>query len=77
MTRRATIDRVAGRIYNRAIAIFCGFISAGMLLAAVVAWAASGLGAAWMWLLGVVVFGAIARLSWRSRATLSDIDFSG
>lgn len=74
MTRRRAIDRVAGRIYNRAIAVFAGFVSAGMLVAAAVAWRRSG--AAWMWLFGVVVFGVIARLSWRSRATLSDIDWS-
>jgi hypothetical protein len=74
--RRRSIDRIAGRIYTRMLAVFTGLVSLGMLIAAVISWAMAGPAAAWMWLLGTVVFGLIARMSWRSRAALSDIDFT-
>jgi hypothetical protein len=74
-SRRKSIDRIAGRVYTRVLDIFTGFVSVAMLIAAVFAWASGGI--AWIWALGAVVFGFVARASWRSRAGLGDIDFSG
>lgn len=73
---RTSVDRIAGRIYTRVLAVFTGLVSAGMLVAAVISVALSGLAAAWIWMLGAALFGVVARVTWRSRAPLSDVDFS-
>jgi hypothetical protein len=70
------IDRLAGRVYSRVAAVVLGFVS--MLLFGVArlhgAWA--GMAAAWLWFGGAAFFAVLAVLCWRSRASLSGIDFS-
>ena len=69
-----SIDRVAGRVYTRILAFATGAISIVMLISAVVAWTMSGAVGGLVWLAGSLLFGVIARASWRSQASLSDID---
>jgi hypothetical protein len=73
---RKSVDRAAGRLYSRLMALATGAISAVMLIAALVSWWRTGPVGGGVWLLGAVVFGAIALASWRGRAGLSDGDFS-
>jgi hypothetical protein len=68
------IDRVAGKIYTRILAVITTVVSAAMLISAVIAWRTSGAVGGLVWLGGAVLFGAVARASWRSRAALSDVD---
>jgi hypothetical protein len=69
-------DRFAGRIYTRVLAVVTAAISAVMLICALVAWWVSGPIGGLVWLAGALLFGAIARGSWRSQAALSDVDFT-
>jgi type IV secretory pathway TrbD component len=72
------IDRIAGRIYTRAVAVFTGLVAVAMLVGALVAWLGSrAIGGVVIWLAGALVFGWLSRLSWRSKAGLGDIDFTG
>ena len=70
------IDRVAGRIYTRVLAVVTAAISAVMLISALVAWRISGPFGGLVWFAGALLFGVIARASWRSQANLSDVDFT-
>lgn len=70
------LDRAAGRVYLRLLAVLCGCIALVMLTFALFAWPDSRVGAL-IWLSGALVFGASARGAWRSRAGLSDVDFTG
>ena len=71
------VDRAAGRIYTRIVAIVSAIISVAMLVGSLISWRFSGPIGGIIWLFGAVVFGVIARASWRSRAALSDVDFTG
>jgi hypothetical protein len=70
------VDEVAGRTYTRVLALFTGAVSAVMLVSAIVAWRISGVVPGMVWLSGALLFGLISRVSWRSRAKLSDVDFT-
>jgi hypothetical protein len=64
-------------MFTRILAVMSGAISLGMLLAALFSWRSSGAVGALIWLLGAAFFGFVARHSWRSKAGLSDVDFTG
>jgi F0F1-type ATP synthase assembly protein I len=70
------IDRAAGKVYARILAVVTAVISAVMLISALFSWRLSGPVGGLVWLLGALVFGVIARAAWRSRAALSDVDFT-
>lgn len=72
-----TVDRAAGRIYTIFLALFTGVVCAVMVAFAIIGWIGSGFGGAWIWLTGALVFGFISWRSWRSKASLSDVDFTG
>lgn len=72
-----SIDRLAGRAYTRFLAVLSGAASGVMLLFAVLAWRRDAPAGTIIWLAGALVFGLVARASWRSRARLSDVDFTG
>jgi hypothetical protein len=76
LTDRSRIDRVAGRIYSRVAAVVLGFISMMLFGTGLVHRAWAGMAGAWMWFGGAAFFAAFAALCWRSRAALSDIDFT-
>jgi hypothetical protein len=73
-----TVDRIAGRIYTRALAIVLGAIAAILLGAGVLLlWFSGGHPFGLAWLAGGLLFGLVARASWRSRAPLSEVDSAG
>jgi hypothetical protein len=70
-------DRAAGRIYTRILGAFTALVAVCMLIQALLSWRAGALVGGVIWLLGAVLFGWIARSSWRSRAAMSDVDWTG
>jgi hypothetical protein len=74
----STIDRLAGRVYTRVLALILGAIGTAFVLTGVVLlWRSGGHLFGHVWLGGGVLFAIVARRCWRSRAALSDIDQSG
>ena len=72
-----SIDLLAGRAYTRFLSLLSGAASAAMLLFGVLAWRRDAPVGTIIWLAGAMAFAFIARAMWRSRARLSDVDFTG
>jgi hypothetical protein len=75
LTLLPAVDRLAGRLYTRVLALLTGAIAAVLLIAgAVLLGRSGGHPFGLVWTAGGVLFALIARGLWRSRAPLSDLD---
>lgn len=66
------VDRIAGKIYNRVLAIALSGVAVFLTISGLLFIGDGGIVFGLLWLAGGLGFGLLARWLWRSRATLSD-----